>query len=417
METKFKRLIDSKIYSVVDLVVFAVALIGAVYAMLFLFYRQAISDGNTFMSDMGPYIKEMLGEKTQFDFPYPVLFKTGALINVFATSPEWAMAITIMVFNILAMVITRIVLSKQTGAKLLATFCTLGLFFLSMIYSDAFKVFGIPYKYEGVMSPNPWHNGTYMAARPFMILAFVLGAITLARYEKELKDIKQLSARQKRLYLWFAISMLLVTMTKPSYTIIHMAAAGIIMIYRFFASKCRNFKQTIILGCCYIPTIIALLYQYAGVFQGTGADDVERGIGFEFGRVWGQYTTNYPLALFLAGAFPIITLMFHFKDLKGNAQYRFGWQVYLAATVMALCLYEKGFREWHFNFGWGYICGLFIVFMCAVVLMLNDTMKLVQGQLAKGRVIELAVMWLCFITHVLMGLRYFQILCWGGNYI
>ncbi len=417
MDTKFKKLINSKTYKFVDLAVFVLFLVGAAYAMLFLFYRQAVSDGNTFMSDMGPYIKEMLGEKTQFDFPYPVLFKTGAMINLFASSPEWAMAITIMIFNVLAMVITRVVITKETGAKLLATFCTLGLFFLSMIYSDAFKAFGIPYRYEGVMSPNPWHNGTYMAARPFMILAFVLGTMTLDRYEEKLADLRQLPINQKKLYFWFAMSMLLVTITKPSYTIVHMAAAGVIMICCFLAGKCKTFKQNILLGCCYIPTIIALLYQYVGVFQGTGADYVERGIGFEFGRVWGQYTTNYPLALVLAAAFPFATLLFHFKDLKDNIQYRFGWQIYLAATLMALCLYEKGFREWHFNFGWGYICGLFIVFMCAVIVLLKDTMELLNGKLAKGKLIAIIIQWMLFGTHVLMGLRYFQILCWGGNYI
>ena len=464
---KINKILSNKYYKALDWVSFVGALVASCGAMYFLFSRQVVSDGSTYMSDILPYISEMLGIETQFDFPYPVLFKTGYLVTVLIKNPETAMAITVMLFQALAMIITKVVLNKQTGAKLLSTFCTLGLFFDSMIFSEVFKKFGIRYRYEGVMSSNPWHNATYMAARPFVILAFVLGAATLIRYEQELVkkepvkaphviesgriDFVEAPAALKRfldaygLYVGFTLSMLLATMTKPSYTIVHMAAAGIIMLWKFAEARFKNFRQTLLLGVCYIPTIIALLYQYSGVFTGQGADSVERGIGFEIGRVWGQYTSNIPLALFLGAAFPFVTLLFHFKDLKTNNQYRFGWQIYVAATTMALVLYEKGFREWHFNFGWGYICGLFIVFMVSVVMLLNDTMdclaggrdtKQPAGEEADGNIhvkdgaivveispskvfcwVKIVIMWAVFGTHILMGLRYFQILCWGGNYM
>ncbi|SDB38918.1 hypothetical protein SAMN02910298_01918 [Pseudobutyrivibrio sp. YE44] len=446
---KLNKILSSKYYKALDWASFAVALIGSCAAMYYLFSRQVHTDGETYMSDILPYISEMMGRETQFDFPYPVLFKTGHLIAVLIYNPEIAMAITVMLFQALGMIITKVVLNKQTGARLLSTFCTLGLFFDSMIFSDFFKQFGIRYHYEGVMSSNPWHNATYMAARPFMILAFVLGAATLVRYEKELVkkvntepyhviedgkiDLVEAPAALKRflseygLYVGFTASLLLATMSKPSYTIIHMAAAGIIMVWRFVACHFKNFRQTLLMGVCYIPTIIALLYQYSGVFTGQGADSVERGIGFGIGRVWGQYTTNIPLALLLGAAFPFVALLFHLKDLKTDAQYRFGWQVYLAATVMALVLYEKGFREWHFNFGWGYICGLFIVFMISAVVVLRDTLALFGLKTCQESptiqtnkilfALKLILQWSVFGVHILMGLRYFQLLCWGANYM
>lgn len=404
MSEKFKKIYNSKIYKVLDIVLAAAAIAAAGAVMLVLFYRQSISDGTTHMSDMGPYIQEMLGTQTKYSFPYPVLFKTGAFFNLFAPTPEWAMVLALTFFNVAAMIITKVILEKQTGARLLSTAATLCLFFLSMIYFRGVSLPGIHYVYSGVFSPNPWHNGTYMAARPFMILAFILGADTLRKYEAGEVKVKE--------YIAFTIAMLLVTMTKPSYTIVHMAAAGIIMLYRFGRSKGAGFKAMVILGCCYIPTIIDLLYQFAGVFSGSNSVGQEQGIGFSLFKTWSRYATNYPLALILAGAFPILVLILHLGLLKTDSQFRFAWQVYLAGFIMAAILYEKGFREKDFNFAWGYICGLFLVSMVSLIVLLKDTMNI-----RRKTIIPVAAQWAVLGVHTIMGLRYFAMLTYGGNYM
>ena len=102
---------------------------------------------------------------------------------------------------------------------------------------------GIKYKYLGVFTPNPFHNATYMAARPFAILAFFKYGELLPVYEQP-NAVRE----HKRDYILFAIYLLLATMTKPSFTIVLVGAAGILMLWRMFRSRFRNFVPTVWLG-------------------------------------------------------------------------------------------------------------------------------------------------------------------------
>ena len=72
----------------------------------------------------------------------------------------------------------------------------------------------------------------------------------LEEYEKHL-NIKKAVA--------FSSILLIATMTKPSFTIVFCGAAGLIMLYRLFKGKFGNLKNTILLGCMFIPTFINLL--------------------------------------------------------------------------------------------------------------------------------------------------------------
>lgn len=148
----------------------------------------------------------------------------------------------------------------------------------------------------------------------------------------------------KRDYILFAIYLLLATMTKPSFTIVLVGAAGILMLWRMFRSRFRNFVPTVWLGVCFIPTFMDLLYQFRGVF--VPQEGQEGGIGFTFGHVWAQYCGNLPLAIGLAIGFPILVLLLNYKELHKDSIYRFSWQVYVMSFLMAFFLYEKGSGRW-----------------------------------------------------------------------
>lgn len=159
-------------------------------------------------------------------------------------------------------------------------------------------------------------------------------------------------------YILFSVYLLLATMAKPSFTIVLVGAAGILMLWRMFHSKFRNFMPTIWLGVCFLPTFADLLYQFRGVF--VPQEGQEGGIGFTLGHVWLQYCGNLPLAIGLAVGFPILVLLLNYKELCRDSIYRFSWQIYGMSFLMAFCLYEKGFREMDFNFSWGYMYGIFL---------------------------------------------------------
>lgn len=411
--------------------VFFIALLAVVSAVtLTLFHRQTLGSPEYYHSDMKAYILEMQGLDSGYSFPYPVFFKLGAVINIFF-APEFSMALATMLLNSLAIVITKmffnklalkplkeVLVSHSWLAGVVISLISVSLFFISMLFpvGDIFYLPGIKYHYLGVFTSNPFHNATYMAARPFALLAFFWYARLLDRYEEGCNG-------QFKEYVLFSVSLLAATMTKPSFTIVLVGAAGLIMLYRLFRSKFKNFIPTIQLGLCFIPTFIDLLYQYKGVF--VPEEGAEGGIGFCFGEVWGYYCDNIPLAILLAIGFPILVFIFNYKEIKKNSIYRFSWQIYWMSFAMAFFLYEKGFRKPDFNFSWGYMYGIFFSFVGALLVLMLKTAECFKGTIpaeradAKSRFtgrLLIAVQWLAYLAHLVCGLYYFSVIFRGGMY-
>ena len=227
----------------IEISVFA-ALVAIASAVTFwLFYRQCVESmlgTGLYHSDMKAYILEMQGLDSGYSFPYPVLFKLAATIHLatasFTGGAELAMALATMLLDSGAMIALKVMLDKHVGAKLqeampgkpwlpgiLTGTAAVSLFFVSMVYPPTgIYLPGIKYKYLGVFTPNPFHNATYMAARPFAILAFFKYGELLPVYEQP-NAVRE----HKRDYILFAIYLLLATMTKPSFTIVLVGAAGI----------------------------------------------------------------------------------------------------------------------------------------------------------------------------------------------
>lgn len=421
-----------------DLVFFGFLLLGASAVTLYLFHRQTLGGGRLFESDMKAYILEMQGLNTQYSFPYPILFRFGALLHLFF-SAEFSMALATMLLNSLGMVLMKGILDRRMLPELRETFAghsvlkkytflpgmilsflAVSLFFVSMIYfPDNLHLPGVKFKYAGVFTANPFHNATYMAARPFTILAFFSYADLLERYEKGF-DISGKEGPDLKEYVFFSVSLLLATMTKPSFTVVLVGAAGLIMVWRLVRSRFRNFRATIQLGLCFVPTFADLLYQFCGVFVPEKGE--EGGIGFCLGEVWHQYCSSVPLGICLAMGFPLTVLILNFRKLKQDTVFRFSWQMYGMSLLMAYFLYEKGFRRYHFNFSWGYICGIFFAFAGSLLLLLGETDRFIKEPEPDGgrkkllRGAPIAFQWLMFLAHLGCGVSYFMGLLRGQTY-
>lgn len=392
----------------INVLFFTFLLAGVMAVTLVLFYRQCVgsmSGSGLYHSDMKAYILKMQGLDSGYQFPYPVLFKLAALFHLFA-SPELSMALATMFLNSLAVCITKLVMDHLVyedlksqlgrlgwGAGPVISLLSVGLFFISMLYPPAgIYLPGIRYNYLGVFTANPFHNATYMAARPFAVLAFYWFVKLLDRYETETFR----EGNWWKDYLLFSVFLLLATMAKPSFTIVLAGAAGLIMVYRFFLAKGKNLVPTLILGMTFVPTFLDLLYQFRGVF--VPKEGVEGGIGFCLGSIWGLYCENLPLSILLAVGFPLLVLLFHRKEFRKDTLYRFSWQLYLMGFAMAFFLYEKGFRAPDFNFSWGYMYGIFFAFLGAVYILMKSP--------GKNKLVRI-LQWAAFGAHLLCGLVYF----------
>ena len=391
-----------------------VLLLGAYTCLLFvLFKNQAFhTDYQVYGSDVDAYLMEMMGLDSGFDFPYPVYFTLGKMLAVFGGVNMGATLSATILNSISPAVLSYFMLkalcpfvpekSKNRrayeGFILLATY---SLFFVSMLYPpEGIYLPGMYLKNLGVFSANPYYNQTYLAARGFAIVAFFLFAHILTYYEDHV-DIRE--------YVTFSVFLLLATLTKPSFTLVLITAAAVHMIVKLIMSHGKKTKAFLCLLATAVPTFITLLIQFGGVFGSSSHAGEEGGIGFGIGRAWGIYTDNIILAVMLANAFPGVVMLLNFKRFKDHEVFRLSWEFMMAGFLEFLCLYEKGERLVHCNFAWGYIYGIFFVFVSGLMLLIENTVK------KKQHVGLLVFEWAVFIWHLGCGLAFFAML-YGGGY-
>lgn len=409
MTPAMKRTNNNASDKFIDRGIFLAGMLGYGVLMFLNFRQQALG---LVESDMEAYIREMLGTNTKYAFPYPVYFRLGALIHLVVSSPQYSMAIAAVLLCLGSAAALKYYMDREIGRVLqetgrqahwqyglLGTLTAFSLLLVSMLYvPTGYRFSGIPFAYVGVFSPNPFHNATYNAARPFAIVSFFLFAAILPEYEAR-TDWKK--------YIGFGAALLLTTLTKPSFTLVLVSAAGLVMLWRLIRSRGKGFMAALRLGLTFLPTFAVLLYQFLGVF---GPVEEEGGIGFGFLTVWRHYCDNIPLAILLAAAFPLTVLLCHIKELGCWGLYRFSWQIYLLSLAEFVFLYEKGFRLVDANFSWGYMYGLFFVFAASLMVLTGDSLR------HRGRRLVRLLQWGMYGLHLLLGCFYLYGILSGGSY-
>ena len=396
--------------------------------MFILFYRQCIGYNGLYLSDMEAYINEIIGIGSNYTFPYPLMFSIGKIFALFFNA-NIALALTITLLNTLSVIALKWFIEHFVKCEFekrnkiysikwdyLIIFLTYTLFFISMLHiPNGRGIFGIylDYRCNGVYTPNPFWNATYLATRPFTIIAFFYGIRVLDTYENMFN---------KRSTIIFGTALFLSTITKPSYTLIVMPVFFLIIVYRFLKSKAKNLKQSFYFGLSFMPTILALLYQYKDVFTGTNSMGEETGIGLEFAKAWSLQSRNIGMSIVYAMAFPIGVFLINLFKLKGTTWFRHGWQLILSGFIMFIFLYEKGFRLTHMNFSWGYMHGLFFVFVVSVMMLFVNTLDVFMVKVQsenKLKIIAFRIMmiigWLGYLLHLICGLSYFLFIYMGNN--
>lgn len=401
---------DKKFY--LRTVFFVLLFLAYLAVTLLLFHRQTVRYAGRYISDITDYLSTIQGIEVVYKFPYPVLFRTGSFFMLF-TTPAHALAFAATLLNGLSVPILKWYLDSfldvrsHPGRSWLSTLLTFSLLFASMLYPATYlgryNEIGenYLYRYRGTFTPNPYHNATYLAARPFSIPAFFLFTDILGFYEKEDKWFHPK-------YLLFSISLLMTTMAKPSFTFVLCAAAGIIMLYRLIAGRFQGIKAFFQMGIYFIPTFLVLIYQFVVVFE---PDNTEAGIGFAFLKAWSTASVHIPLSILFATAFPLTVLLLRGKEKDLSALLRFAWQFLLLGLMTLLFLYEKGIRMPHLNFAWGYMYGLFFSYTVSLICLARATLNHSQPRW------KLILQWGVYAAHMICGLDYFSVLLRGGLYL
>ena len=422
--------------SKVDKILFPLLLLTYTAVMLYLFAMQCYQVPH-FVSDMPDYVNHVMGIEGNYEFPYPLFFWASRVLAVFMEAPA-AVAVATALFNAAAVVLVKIYMNRRAkeiiwnisatnilqGRKRLAydlaiTGMIFALFLLGNLYSPkntAFFGFDYAYRCMGIYTPNPIWNATYLATRPFTVVCFFEAVRMLGMIERESK----VQNRPGNLSVWkafpwketipFAVSLFLTTFTKPSFSMVVLPAIALYMIWQLIWTKGKSFLFAFCLCLTMIPTFADLLYQFGGVFSGTNVMGEETGIGFEFAKVWSNYSKNIPLSIIMGMALPIGVLVLNLKEVVKDAYYRFAWFNYLVGMGMFLCLYEKGFRMLHANFSWGYMHGMFFVFLMTLIYMIKNTIQWRKS----WKVVFVLAEWSVLAYHLVCGV-YFLIYALQGN--
>lgn len=397
--------------SMQDFMLFGVLLLVYLMITLLLFHRQTVCYAGLYLSDMVPYVAEIEGLDSGYQYPYPILFLTGRFFMLF-TSPKHAMAMAVTLWNGLTPIALKYYFDKFLQVReagnsrrgMLSTLLVFSLLLVSMLYPLTYLGrYHKPgedflYRYLGTFTPNPYHNATYLTARPFSVLAFFLFADILTFYEEENRW-----AHPK--YMLFSLLLLLATLAKPSFTLVLVCTAGIIMLWRLIFGRFQGIRAFFQMGIWFIPTFLVLLYQFGNVFREGEKSD---GIGLGFLTAWSTAADNIPISIFFGILFPLTVLVFCLLHRELSNLLKFSWQFYLAALLTLMFLYEKGYRLPHVNFSWGYMYGLFFIYAVSLLVLAGNTLKRRQPAW------QLGIQWIAYGLHMVCGIDYFRILLQGG---
>lgn len=393
----------------IEKIIFWVLLAVYTGVMLYLFVMQCY-EVSGYRSDMPDYVNEVRGIKGDYEFPYPLFFTLAKGIALIAGAPLGVAAATALL-NACAVCAARYYMGiqvregldigtwsagKRRALELTVTGMVFVLFLLGNLYSPkntAFFGFDYAYRCMGIYTPNPIWNATYLAVRPFTIICFFEAAKLLKSYQEE--------------FSWkgcipYALSLFLVTITKPAYTMVLVPLMGGVLLADLVKSRGRSFKNAFCVCVAMIPTGLDLLYQFFGVFTGTNVKGEETGIGFAFAKVWSNYSKNIPLSIVMGMALVLGVMVLNWKTVKEKFIYRFAIYNYLVGMGMFLCLYEKGFRMLHANFSWGYMHGMFFLFLMALVLVLQNSIEWRKS----WKAIFLPAEWGVLLFHLVCGVNF-----------
>ncbi|MCD7750691.1 MAG: hypothetical protein LUI10_02965 [Lachnospiraceae bacterium] len=251
-------------------------------------------------------------------------------------------------------------------------------------------------------TPNPLWNATYLATRPFSVISFFEGAKLLEKYERGAKLQE---------YLLFAASLLLGALAKPSFTLVAIAVYAVVLLYRFVKSRGRNLRKSLYFGFCVLPAGFVMIYQYFGVFSGSDYVGESAGIGISPGEIWSLYSGNILLSVLLGNAFALFMLIYNRGKLKSVSWFRHAWQLWITGFLMFFFLYEKGFRANHGNFAWGYMHGMFFVFLAGLMLLICNTLDAKK----KKEICGVCAGWLLYAAHLVCGVHFFLYLLAGND--
>ena len=222
--------------------------------------------------------------------------------------------------------------------------------------------------YLGQGTPNPWHNPTSIAVRPFLLaLCLMIEDYWLInKGDKVLLFGKEFS---KALVYQIVMGALLAagTLCKPSILMVYFPACALIAFVRLIKGKGRNFIPLIVEHLYFLPSLLIILWQFISIYiSGTDKYLNSSTIVIDFFYTARLHTSSVAVSLILRMAFPFLVILIWRKELFKKPIFRLIFLQYLIGLATTWTFRETGRRANHGNFGWGNILACSVVWIYTV---------------------------------------------------
>lgn len=249
--------------------------------------------------------------------------------------------------------------------------------------------------YIGIGTPNPWHNPTYIFARPFAILVFFYFTEIWKKYFNDENILLNL--------VWFSIFSFLCFWAKPSFFMAFIPTCIIYILWKCIETRGKSIKISLLLGLAFIPTAFIIYFinvTLVKISSGTNALIISPG------TVINRYIKNLPLCILFAAAFPLYVFLMSLynkilKRIEMSLSFILAFIMYIISYLEFYFLAEKGYRLYDANIEWTYLFGLFFFFLFGTgeLFFIN---KFSESQKIFG--------FSLFIVHLWSGLVYLKLL-------
>jgi len=184
------------------------------------------------------------------------------------------------------------------------------------------------------LTPNEWHNSTFICMMPFAISAYLL-------------SIRQLEQFDSRRVWYICIALLFSILMKPSFFFIYVVVFPFIYLWKYGFSK-----EFWLMMIPMAVGVLAVLYEYLTIFlyfpsDGTGgvAITAERFTHWSFWQIrWQSWLVSLAL--------PIIFTVLYWKQIRRDPEFHaLAGMLVVSLGIFLFCV-ERGPRANHGNFAW-----------------------------------------------------------------
>jgi len=256
------------------------------------------------------------------------------------------------------------------------------------------------YWYNGTVTGNIFHNTTYIMMAPFALLTMLLFCRLWPGMRNKL-DLR----------LWGAYTALLTVTTsfKANFVFAFAPALLLWLIADCFATRGRNLKNEIVMGCSVFPSVALCLIQAGILFTEPGSGMT---LIFEYPfsvlktLPWGPFNEAGILGLLRSLVFPAVMLACFGHSVLKEFSARFSLVLFAVALAEGIFLVEAGDRFYHANLWWGSFIAMLILQAQLVGVLIREARR--RAHTVRLALCGAALLWhivsgACFLVQLLQG--------------